>query len=111
MGIFGWSLPPGCGTLPGEETGAVELTDRVRLPQGIDAVFWDEDGQLIEAFGVTVQADPENGTPEYTEAQNAVVGVLEWDDNASEIVNLARAAARYNQLTEQRTCASSAKED
>lgn len=36
MGIFGWSLPPGCGTLPGEEVGAVE--------EKIDGIWyaWDE---------------------------------------------------------------------
>lgn len=25
MGIFGWSLPPGCGTLPGEEEFACDV--------------------------------------------------------------------------------------
>lgn len=25
MGIFGWSLPPGCSSVPGDEDGAVEL--------------------------------------------------------------------------------------
>ena len=41
MGIFGWSLPPGCGTLPGEETGAYE--------EKIDGVCWawDEDDRVF----------------------------------------------------------------
>lgn len=26
MGIFGWSLPPGCGPLPGEEDCAYEVS-------------------------------------------------------------------------------------
>lgn len=42
MGIFGWSLPPGCGTLPGEESGAYEVQ--------IDGVYyaWDEDDNVFK---------------------------------------------------------------
>lgn len=102
MSIFGWSLPPGCGTLPGEEAGeAIELD--VHLPEGVDAVYWDEDGNLVETFGVTVPADQYAGTPEYREQQTATVGQLDWDDDLSLEQNLVAACAKYIDILERRT--------
>jgi hypothetical protein len=100
MGIFGWSLPPGCGTLPGEEPGeAIELTARVKLRAPAVAVYWDEDGNLIECFPVDVPADEYARTPAYQEMQNAKVGTREWDDDATEEENIEAAAHAYNLLT------------
>ena len=67
-GIFGWSLPPGCGTLPGEEQGASDLTGVVAallgcLPPSLLGVFWTEDDTLIEVRKCHVPADVECGIP------------------------------------------------
>ena len=45
MGVFGWSLPAGCGALPGEEDGASELK--------IDGCWWawDESGNVFQHIG------------------------------------------------------------
>jgi len=99
MGLFGWSLPPGCGTLPGEETGASEITQLVtRKPDDVLGVFWDEDGNLIESFTYTVPADPECGIPEYHEQDCGAVGVHPWDDELTDDENMRRAAARYDAI-------------
>ena len=66
MGIFGWSLPPGCGTLPGEESGSYE--------QQIDGVWyaWDEDDRVY-AY-----------TPEHPEACDdgfVYIGQVVWPES------------------------------
>lgn len=78
MGIFGWSLPPGCGNLPGEEEGAVEVK--------IDGVWyaWDESDNLFKHVGEGAERD--DG---YT-----FIGKLEWDDNCDS------AAAQIRQAVE-----------
>ena len=53
MGLFGWSLPPGCGMLPGEETGAVSLTHLLEdvLDKGMGA-WLTEDGVIgVHMYG------------------------------------------------------------
>lgn len=71
MGIFGWSLPPGCGTLPGEEAGAVE--------KKIDGVWyaWDENDCVY-------RHDPKH--PDAREDGYVYIGVLilpnDWDNEA-----------------------------
>jgi len=61
--MFGWSLPPACGTLPGEESGAYE--------QQINGVWyaWDEDDRVY------VQ-DPKN--PEAMDDGYVYIGNLAW---------------------------------
>lgn len=51
MGIFGWSLPPGCGRLPAEEEGAYELQ--------IDGVWyaWESNGDVYEYTGSLFERD------------------------------------------------------
>lgn len=79
MGIFGGSLPPGCGTLPGEEEGAIDLRPYLpNLDKDTD-VFWVEDGSLMEV----------------REEGNRYVGDLEWNDDLSNEGNCKAAAARY----------------
>jgi hypothetical protein len=97
MGIFGWSLPPGCGTLPGEESGeAISLSQAFgTLPPNVLDVWWDEDGNILESFAVDVPADIECGIPAYTETQNAKVGTCEWSDDRSEEENIRAAVAAY----------------
>ena len=77
MGIFGWSLPPGCGALPGEEEGASDITRFVHgLPAGA-YVYWLEDGALVAQVG----SDNEFR-----------VGDCEWNDEQTDEANLEQAA-------------------
>lgn len=66
MSIFGWSLPPGCGTLPGEESGAYELR--------IDGVWyaWDEGDSVYKH-------DPTN--PDARDDGYVFMGKLEWPND------------------------------
>jgi hypothetical protein len=99
MGIFGWSLPPGCSGTPYDEAGEpLDLTALVKLPDGVIHVWWDEDGNLIETFVVTIPADDYDGSPEYSETRNITVGVFEWNDDLYEVANCVAAAAHYNSL-------------
>ena len=98
MSIFGWSLPAGCGTLPGEESSAEDLSDLCDLSAEVHGVFWDEDGYLIESFPVQVPADEYAGTPAYTECGEARVGQIEWDDDLSGEENMVRAAIEYKRI-------------
>ena len=65
MSAFGWSLPAGCTTLPGEEDGVYELK--------IDGVWWawDESDNIYESV------------PGSTERDDGYVyrSKLEWDDS------------------------------
>jgi hypothetical protein len=45
MSVFGWSLPPGCHTLPGEEDGALQLKPE-GLPKHVE-VYWTEDDEIL----------------------------------------------------------------
>lgn len=90
MGIFGWSLPPGCGTLPGEEECASELTQYVKdqnggkLPAGVLAVWWDEYGEILETIDCNGECD------------EARVGLtVEWQDEDTEKENFEWAARKY----------------
>lgn len=76
MGIFGWSLPPGCGTLPGEEEGALEL-HAPNMPPGYTA-WWDEWGNVLLQDGEGYLVKP-------------LLLHIEWDDCLSEAANLAAA--------------------
>jgi hypothetical protein len=71
MGIFGWSLPPGCGSLPGEESEAYE--------EKIDGVFyaWTEDDAVFKQ-------DPQH--PDAREDGYVYIGQITWpDDMPSEV--------------------------
>jgi hypothetical protein len=66
MGLFGWSLPPGCSTLPGEESGAYE--------QQINGVWyaWDEDDNVFKH------------DPQHADARDdgyVYIGKLAWPDD------------------------------
>lgn len=98
MGIFGWSMPPGCGSTPYDDAGASDLTPLVTLPAGVVGVFWDEDGNLLESYVVNVPADEAAGLPEYADSAERKVGQLDWDDELDDDANLAAAAAAYNRL-------------
>lgn len=88
MGIFGWSLPPGCGMLPGEEERAVQLDEDKCLKGygkpshglcGKDAdldaggqivvteAFWIEDDTVTAKVGCYATLAPGE---EWTEEQN-----------------------------------------
>ena len=64
MGIFGWSLPPGCGTLPGEEEYPCEVC-------GGNPENPDEPGKVSETGGCICPECPvcgEFGNPDcYTD--------------------------------------------
>lgn len=45
MSVFGWSLPPGCHSLPHDETGAIDLKFE-GLPELV-GVFWTEDDEIL----------------------------------------------------------------
>lgn len=73
MGLFGWSLPPGCGTLPGEEEGSyvVEI-------DGIEYAWGEDD--LVYKY------DPAH--PGAREDGFVMIGTLAWpdhDDGAAEL--------------------------
>lgn len=103
MGLFGWSMPPGCSGTPYDETGAEDITALVvaiaPLPAGVDAVYWDEDGNVIEGYHYTVPADPDAGIPEYTEGANRTALTVDWEwleDGSDECAhNAAKAAREY----------------
>lgn len=93
MSKFGWSYPPGCNYVPGDEVGAVDLTDLCDpLPTGVVGVFWDENDCLIEQQIVFVPADYVNNVPEYRTVKDVKVGKFPWNDNLE--INR-RAAASY----------------
>lgn len=97
MGIFGWSYPPGCNSVPGDEIGAVDITSRCApLPAGVVGVFWDEDGNIIEQRLVIVPEDEHAGIPEYDDVAERKVGELEYDDLLDDDANNDAAAAAYN---------------
>lgn len=78
MGIFGWSLPPGCGQLPGEADD--EPVDLSRLIPGLAEgvhVYWAEDGALI-----LLESDGTQST----------LQTVPWDDTMDEDANLLHAA-------------------
>lgn len=95
---FGGSLPPGCGALPAEQADALDLTPRVTLRSGIQGVFWDEDGNLIEAVTVTVPPDAYANLPEHEDTHYRTVGQCEWEDDLDLDANLAHAASVYQAL-------------
>lgn len=66
MGIFGWSLPPGCGTLPGEGSDAYEVK--------IDGVWyaWDESDRVY-------MQDPKN--PEARDDGYVYIGQIVWTES------------------------------
>jgi len=66
MGIFGWSFPPGCGSLPGEESGAYEVR--------IDGIFyaWDE-------YDNVYRQDPKH--PDAMDDGYVYIGTLAWPDD------------------------------
>jgi hypothetical protein len=92
MSKFGWSLPPGCSTLPDEEAHAIDLSPYItNLPSGVN-VFWDEDGQIIETRAV-----PDlDGT---VTASDKVIGQIDWDDEHDAEQNYHIAAYKYTLLT------------
>jgi len=47
MGMFGWSLPPGCGTLPGEEDGEPYKFEGTFGFDWVEAVYWNEGGKVF----------------------------------------------------------------
>lgn len=99
MGIFGWSLPPGCSSVPGDETGVSCITPYLTrtLPEGVLDVFWDEDGILYETISYDVPADPECGIPAYSECDTTIVGQLDWNDDLSDEDNFRAAARAYEE--------------
>lgn len=66
MGIFGWSLPPGCSTLPGEEEHAYEVR--------IDGVqyAWAEDDNVY-------RQDAKH--PDARDDGYVLIGTLAWPDD------------------------------
>lgn len=66
MGIFGWSLPPGCRTLPGEEEHAYEVR--------IDGVqyAWDEHDNVY-------RQDAKH--PDARDDGYVLIGTLAWPDD------------------------------
>lgn len=68
MSALGWSLPAGCGTLPGEEEGAYE--------EKIDGIWyaWDESDNIYKHTGDCSERDD----------GYAFVGKLEFDDGFDE---------------------------
>jgi hypothetical protein len=77
MGIFGWSLPPGCGSLPDEEEHALDLTELLPDLPADTYVFWMESDALIVTSG---------------SEQEICIGNCAWDDDQTYDQNLARAA-------------------
>jgi hypothetical protein len=100
MSMFGWSLPPGCGVFPGEQTDAVDLSHLLTDTEKsrILGLFWDQDGNLWESLAVTVPADTYAGLPEYTECQSVRVGVFDWCDQLDELTNLQQAVDMWRQI-------------
>ena len=101
-GVFGWSLPPGCGTLPGEEQGAADLTGVVAallgcLPPSLLGVFWTEDDTLIEVRSIKVPAM--DGEPAYSDTYESWIGDVEWDDDMGDAMNFVAAATAYWRMT------------
>ena len=99
MSIFGWSLPPGCSTLPGEEGGqpACITAEVGTLPPGVLDVWFDGEA-IYETITYTVPADEYNGTPEYTDTNSVKVCDCDtWDDDLTERANNLIAAERYKQ--------------
>lgn len=45
MSIFGWSLPPGCHSLPYDETGAIDLKFE-GMPEQV-GIYWTEDDEIL----------------------------------------------------------------
>ena len=101
MGIFGWSLPPGCSTLPGEEASALSLSHLLTLTPGVLDVFWDEDGNLLESYAMQFPEDAIAGIPAHSECAERSVGHIDWNDDLTDAQNLAAAAKAYQVLIEQ----------
>jgi hypothetical protein len=99
MSLFGWSLPPGCGTLPGEEESAFNIGALTTLPLGVVGVFWDENGNLIEQYPITIPADEYNNAPAYSDVAERMVGVCEWHDEISDAANVLNALDTYLRIT------------
>ena len=77
MSRFGWSLPPGCGSLPGEESAASELKVE-GLPKHV-CVFWVESEQVQLML--------------YEDGDERLLATADfvWDDDLDEAQNFARA--------------------
>ena len=73
MGIFGWSYPPGCNSLPDDEPSALELK-APNLPKGYTA-WWDE-------YGDVLLQDPEGYSSRVPLFNH------EWDDDLDEAANV-----------------------
>lgn len=104
MGIFGWDLPPGCSSVPGDEEGSPTcITDLVlatgtKLPKDVVDVWFDGE-YIYETVVYTVAADTYNNTPEYTNTDSVVVCSFDlWDDNESIEAENKRAAEHYAHL-------------
>lgn len=96
MGIFGGLYPPGCHGTPYDDPQATDLTKLVTVRrQGVEGVFWDEDGRIIEVYPVKVPADPDAGIPEYTDTYEDPVCSIEWNDALDDDANMRAAAGRY----------------
>ena len=80
MSFFGWSLPAGCSSLPGEEYGAIELKFE-GLPQDC-GIFWTEDGEIQ-----VLLFQPER-EPRVLQSFD-----FPWDDELDEAQNIANATA------------------
>jgi len=80
MGLFGWSLPPGCGTLPGEEPEQPTLLFAFDDKR---SVYWDSDGCI---FLCNHEGDGEH----------ILIDAKQWDDALSDKRNIdnARRTAR-----------------
>lgn len=78
MGTFGWSLPPGCHTLPGEEEEVCEIK--------VDGVeyAWDDSDNLFKYVGY--EAERDDG---YT-----FLCKLVWDDDGGSAEAQIRAALK-----------------
>ena len=98
MSTFGWSLPPGCGALPGEQSDAVDLTRYVLMPEGVVGVYWTEDDELVEVFTIAVPADLFAGQPARNEYAECTAGLFSWNDELDEEANKKAAAGFYMRL-------------
>lgn len=99
MSIHGWSLPPGCGRIQVEASGdALELTKHVPLTGDTRAVFWDEDGVILEAHDQKVLGDEAAGLPSFTDMDTRRVGEFPWSDHHDQEENIRRAAEHYRHL-------------
>jgi len=86
MSTFGWDYPPGCTSVPGDETGAIDISTEASLACGFEvAAFWTEDGDVLVAR-----------LPMGPEEQPHKIFNQEWEDRYTEEQNISFVAMMIN---------------